>query len=331
LCSNLCSQILRVGTAGSETNEHYYHNGSTEEFDPHTYNHTLRGLRQASSPSSSQRSLSSSYGAAQSSTQSFPLSPSNRFSSGQGSGSSHETDILVVTTPPSLRSSSAAASRYYSPASSTRSPFSFDPAPSPPLSPHQRVSSTSTDASSPLARARHVLRLSSETLSLKQAEQGGEEQSQQEEHADAERRCTDEKNEDNEENKEPQQELPLPPQRHQQFHISSSPSHSTAAPPPPAQSASKPGPPTQHAARTRPSTGGARLGAGPTETSAAERGFVQFGSGGPAGGGLTTPHVPEIRGESAATARVLLQVTLHALLVLLHRVLAVLCAVFFVV
>jgi hypothetical protein len=283
----------------------------------------LRGLRQASSPSASQRSLNSSYGASQSSTQSFPLSPSNRFSSGQGSGGSHETDILVVTTPPSLRSSSAAASRY-SPASSTRSPFSFDPAPSSPLSPQQRVSSTSTDTSSPLARARHILRLSSETLPLQHEEEEREGQLQLEEHVEEERRSTDGEDEDEEEKKEPHQELPLPPQRHQQFHISSEPSHSPAAPPLPAQRASKQGPLLQHAARARPSTGGARTGAGPAETSAAERGFVHFGAGGvptSAGGGLPSPHVPEIRGESAATARVLLQVTMRALLVLLHRVL----------
>jgi hypothetical protein len=278
-----------------------------EEFNAHTYNDAPRFHHQASSPSASQQSVSSSYGAGHSSTQSFILSPSKRLSSGQGgSGSgSHETDILVVTTPPSVRSSAAASSRY-SPSSSIRSPFSFDPAPSPPVSPHHRISSSAIDASSPLARARRALQLSSDNFAVQQ-EEVDDGRGQQEEREENEKQ-----NQLALEEEDLQQEsLTLTLQQHQQSPISVPPAPSSAAAPPSTEStAFKQDKESHHFARTRPSTSGARVGGAGHEQHSAERVFPQVAAGGVSGaaGTVQSSHVPEIWGESAATARVLLQV-----------------------
>lgn len=236
------------------------------------------------------------------------MSPSSRLSSGQGgSGSgSHETDILVVTTPPSLRSSAAAASRY-SPSSSIRSPFSFDPAPSPPMSPHHRISSSAIDVSSPLARARRALQLSSDNLAVQQEEvdDGRGQQEEREENEKQNQLALEEEDLQ-------QVSLALALQQHQQSPISVPPAHSSAAvPPPTASTAFKQDQESNHFARTRPSTSGARVEGAGHETHSAERVFTQVPAGGvsgAAGAALQSSHVPEIWGESAATARVLLQV-----------------------
>lgn len=233
------------------------------------------------------------------STQSYLLSPSNRLSSGGGeSGGSHETNILVVTTPPSLRSSAAAS--HYSP-SSTRSPFSFDPAPSPPQSPHvHRISSSSTGVSSPLDRARHALRLSGENLSLKQEQQQQKELQLQQ----MQRETGNGENEYREEDEEGQLQM----QNIKQPLTTASADALTSPSMDVDNQRLSPHPP----ARPRPSTSGARVGAAAHEYSLADRGLAQVGTGGAVGasgaGALPPPHIPEIRGESAATARVLLQV-----------------------
>ena len=233
------------------------------------------------------------------STQSYLLSPSNRLSSGEGESGSHETNILVVTTPPSLRSSAAAS--HYSP-SSTRSPFSFDPAPSPPQSPPvHRVSSSSTGVSSPLDRARHALRLSGENLTLKQQQQQQQKELQLQQ---MQRKTWNGENENKEEDEEGQLQMQnvKQPLTIASAAVLPSPSidvdNQRLSPHPPA--------------RPRPSTSGARVGAAAHEYSLADRGLAQVGTGGAVGasgvGVLPPPHIPEIRGESAATARVLLQV-----------------------
>ena len=250
------------------------------------------------------------------SAHSFLMSPSNRLSSGEGDAGSgsHETDILVVTTPPSLRSSSAAASHLYSPASSTRSPFSIDPAPSPPLSPPPpRSFSSAAIASSPLARARHVLQSSSaeHNSHTSWAEHNSHTSS-----ADTPvklQRLTDglhvrEENEVEAEGGHNEQPQPLEQARahDDQRPIAVPVAHSSSP-----VSANLHGQQRQLniLARPRPSTGGARVGGG-FESSPSDSGCIQTGAAaGGALGAVPSPHIPEIWGESAATARVLLQVT----------------------
>jgi hypothetical protein len=236
------------------------------------------------------------------SAQSYLLSPSNRLPTEEGeSGGSHETNILVVTTPPSVRSS-AAASRY-SPCS-TRSPFSFDPAPSPPLSPPVHCTSSSpTAVSSPLDRARHALRLSGENLTLKQQQKDLQLPQMQ-------RETGYEENEDEDEHGQQQTQL----QKLNVIQPLTTARTSAAVPPSPPTDVDNQRLSPHLPARPRPFTSGARVGGAAHEYSLADRGLVQVGTGGAVaasgatGVALPSPHIPEIRGESAATARVLLQV-----------------------
>jgi hypothetical protein len=170
------------------------------------------------------------------------------------------------------------------------------------------MSSSTTDVSSPLARARHVLELSSETLSL------GQEEEEQRHLNQDEQDCVEVQNEAVEEENEQLQRdvLPPPQQQYNQFHISANSSKMPAASPTlPTKNAPERDFSSHHTSRPRPSTGGARVEGGVCDTTSAQRGFVQVGAAGAsatAGAWMPSSHVPEIRGESAATARVLLQV-----------------------
>ncbi len=174
------------------------------------------------------------------------------------------------------------------------------------MSPHHRISSSGIDASSPLARARRALQLSSDNLAVQQEEvdDGRWQQEEREENEKQNQLALEEEDLQ-------QESLALTLQQHQQSPISVPPAHSSAAAPPPtASTALKQDKESHHFARTRPSTSGARVGGAGHETHSAERVFPQVAAGGVSGaaGAVQSSHVPEIWGESAATARVLLQV-----------------------
>ena len=265
-------QVLRIGTADSDSDLHYLRNVfNIEDQHSHAFARASSGSRPRTDAfSSSPRSLSSSHMEGQTSFQSCLFSPSNRPPPGEEAGSgSHETDILVVSTPPSARSSSAAASYCYFPESpdSTRSPVDVDPAPSSPLSPPHRTPAAAADTSSPLARARLALdsadRHSPSAKLLPQSGSSG---------ADV---CLTE-----------------------------------AAATQPSTEFQKENPPV-FPERPRPSTSSARVGVPVSNAHPADEGSFRVGAVGTAGaadGGLPSLHIPEIRGESADTARVLLQV-----------------------